>query len=90
MKLIELVNQKTIYQNTALDLINGNTVFTKFIDNCVAFQEPIYSTVKSKEQLGIEDNNLIFTGDVLPTNPQEGQVAIHDGRIIQYRRINEN
>jgi len=75
----------TIRQNTVWDLVNKKTKPTVSTDKSIAFVKTIYSTVDSKEELGIEDNNLVLSGADFPPQAQPGQVFIKDGNPFIYK-----
>lgn len=76
---------KTIKQNTFLDLINRKTTPTLSTDKNIAFIKPIYSTVNEKEDLGLRDQNIILTGADFPTEAKEGQMFLKEGRMYVYK-----
>ena len=78
--------KKTIKQNSFLDLINRKTTPTLSTDKNIAFINPIYSTVNEKEDLGINNQNLILSGSVFPENPIEGQMFVKEGKMYVYKK----
>ena len=75
----------TIRQDTIWDLVNKKTKPTVSTDKNIAFVKTIYSTIDSKEELGIEDENLVLHGTEFPPEPQPGQVFIKDGTPYIYK-----
>ncbi|MCD4827924.1 MAG: hypothetical protein K8R90_00645 [Candidatus Cloacimonetes bacterium] len=75
----------TIRQNTVWDLINRRTKPTVSTDKNIAFVKTIYSTVDEKEDLGIEDANLVLSGESFPPEAKPGQVFIKDGKSFIYK-----
>ena len=66
-----------------LDIVNRKTKNTISIDSCGSSKKVIWSTIKTKEQLGIRNKNLILSGDDFPENADSGQVFIKDGIMFQ-------
>ncbi|MCD4829802.1 MAG: hypothetical protein K8R90_10280 [Candidatus Cloacimonetes bacterium] len=75
----------TIRQNTVWDLINRRTKPTVSTDKNIAFVKTIYSTVDEKEDLGIEDANLVLSGAAFPPEAKPGQVFIKGGKSYIYK-----
>ena len=77
---------KSIKQNSLFDLVQKKTTPTTSTDKDISFVKDIYSTVKTKEDLGITTENLIEKGSEFPANPVEEQIFIKDGRMYIYKR----
>ncbi len=75
----------SIRENTLFDLINRNTKPTISTDKDIAFVKPIYSTVDEKEDLGIQDQNLVLSGDEFPSSPRDGQIFVKNGKTYIYK-----
>ena len=76
---------KSIKNNTVWDLINKKTTPTVSTDKNIAFIDPIFSTVDEKEDLGIEDQNLVLTGQEFPDKAERGQIFVKDGKTYIYK-----
>jgi hypothetical protein len=76
---------KSIRDNTLFDLINRKTKPTISTDKDIAFIKPIYSTVDEKEDLGIQDQNLILSGDEFPSSARDGQIFVKNGKTYIYK-----
>ncbi|MCL2064050.1 MAG: hypothetical protein FWG98_06720 [Candidatus Cloacimonetes bacterium] len=84
MKNFNFTKNKSVYQTSIYNLLKNKTPITVSSDTCGTFHNPIWSTVKRKEQLGIEDTNLIFKGDSFPLDAKIGQVFLKDGIMYEF------
>jgi len=76
---------KSIRNNTVWDLVNKKTTPTVSTDENIAFIKTIYSTVDKKEDLGIEDQNILLAGEDFPSTAKDGQIFIRDGKPYIYK-----
>lgn len=76
---------KSIRNNTVWDLVNKKTIPTVSTDKNIAFIKTIYSTVDRKEDLGIEDQNIVLVGEDFPDTAKDGQIFIRDGKPYIYK-----
>ena len=76
---------KSIRFNSVWDLINRRTTPTVTTDMNITFVKTIYSTVDEKEDLGINDQNLILSGSEFPDGANDGQIFIKDGNPYIYK-----
>jgi len=76
---------KSIRFNSVWDLINKKTTPTVSTDKSIAFVKTIYSTVDEKEDLGINDQNLILSGSEFPIEAGNGQIFVKDGKPYIYK-----
>ena len=75
---------KPVYKTSIYELLADGTPITVTTDLCGSYRAAIWSTVKTKEELGIEDTHLIHRGDDFPVNPKIGQVFVRDGIMYEY------
>jgi len=78
--------KKTVKQNTFLELINKKTVPTVSTDKCIAFVNPIWSTVNKKEDLDIYNQNLVLNGEEFPPEAQDGQMFVKQGIMYVFKK----
>jgi len=76
---------KSIRFNSVWDLINRKTTPTVTTDKTITFVKTIYSTVDEKEDLGINDQNLILSGSKFPDEANDGQIFIKDRKPYIYK-----
>lgn len=75
----------TIRKLSLFDLVNGKTVPVQTTDKEITFHKEIYSTVDKKEDIGIEDKNLIEQVSEFPADPDPGQIVVKDGKSYIYK-----
>ena len=78
---------KSIRTLTIRDILNGKTLPVRPLDTCLSSNIDINKTVKTKEDLGITDCNLVLKSDKISNQTIDGQLFIHNGRVAT---INKN
>jgi len=84
--LLDLIRNNSIRRNTLLDIVRGETKAQLSTDKENAF---VWSTVKKKEDIGINEDNLIMKVTEFPTSAKEGQLIVKDGKLYMATNIDE-
>ena len=75
----------SIRKLSLFDIARGQTLPVVSSDKEITFYNMIYSTVKSKEDIGIVDKNLVKQVSEFPADPEFGQIAVMAGKSYIYR-----